>query len=270
MNPNIANRKLGVFIWFGYKISIQERVKLIREAGFETVLHWWDDSFIDFDGISKEEQVSIIRNAGLAIDNAHLQADHINDLWIDSLDGQDVFNRHLSDIKGLAKAEIPVAVMHVTSGLNPPPVSDIGLNRMKAIVEYAQKVNVRIAVENTRNTHILMNVLDSINSPALGFCYDSGHDCIWSETPYAILKKYRDRLFAVHLHDNMGFADDHLPPGEGMIDWITVLSEINRSSYNGALTLESDSAEIPLSRTPKEHLKKHFKAAEACFLRTCL
>ena len=265
MVKNIAEEKLGVFIWFGYRIPIVERVRLIREAGFETVLHWWDDSFIDVEGISKEEQARIIRNAGLIIENAHLQCDHINDLWMDSLDGQTVFNRYLSDMDSLAKAEIPVAVMHITSGMNPPPVSAIGMQRMQALVERAQKVNVRIAIENTRNTHILMNVLDAIRSPALGFCYDSGHDYVWSKTPCEVLVRYKERLLAVHLHDNRGVTDDHLPVGDGVVDWSAVLAEISKSAYNGSLTLESDSAEIPLSRTPSEHLRMHFEAAKSCF-----
>jgi hypothetical protein len=58
-------RKLGVFVWFGYQMPIIERARIIREAGFETVLHWWDDSFIETARFSKEEQVDRIRSEGL-------------------------------------------------------------------------------------------------------------------------------------------------------------------------------------------------------------
>ena len=33
------DRKLGVFLWYGYRIPVPERIRQIREAGFETVLH---------------------------------------------------------------------------------------------------------------------------------------------------------------------------------------------------------------------------------------
>jgi len=52
----ISNRALGVFIWFGYRIPIPQRTRIIKESGFKTVLHWWDDSFIDSEIFTKEEQ----------------------------------------------------------------------------------------------------------------------------------------------------------------------------------------------------------------------
>ena len=118
-------RKLGTFIWFGYQIPIKERAILIREAGFETVLHWWDDSFIGTEGFSKEQQADIIRNEGLIIENAHLQTEQVNDIWLDTLNGKAAFDRYLSDIDSLADCEIPVAVYHPSNGTNPPPVSEL-------------------------------------------------------------------------------------------------------------------------------------------------
>lgn len=35
----------GIFIGFGYRIPIPEGVRLIREAGVKTVLHWWETPF---------------------------------------------------------------------------------------------------------------------------------------------------------------------------------------------------------------------------------
>ena len=252
--------KLGVFLWFGYRIPIPERVRIIRETGFETVLHWWDDSFIEVEGFTREEQAGLIRDAGLSIENAHLQYDQVNNIWLDTNDGKAIFERYLSDIDGLAKYEIPVAVFHHSSGNTPPPISDIGMYRFQKLVERGEKRGVRIAVENVRNPHILNHILDEINSPMLGLCYDSGHDLIWSPRPYELLDKYSDRIFAVHLHDNMGHDDDHLAPGTGKINWDIVLAGIARSSYVGSYTLESDSQEIPPSRTPQEHLKMHFES----------
>ena len=254
-------RKLGVFIWFGYRIPVPERVQLIREAGFKTVLHWWDDSFVDAEGLTKEEQADLIRKQGLEIENAHLQFSQMNHLWLDTQDGQAVFEGYLSDIDGLAEHEIPAAVLHLTSGQNPPPISSIGMCRMRALAERAEKHGVRIALENVKNTHFLTHVLDSIDSPMIGLCYDSGHDYIWSPKPYELLEKYGDRLFAVHLHDNIGQNDDHLAPGQGKIDWDTVRAGIENSAYSGAYTLEIDSAEIPAARTAQEHLTMCFENA---------
>lgn len=256
-----VRRSLGVFLWFGYRIPVPDRIRLIREAGFETVLHWWDDSFLEVEGVSKEVQAGLIRKAGLTIENAHLQFERINDLWMDTLSGQAALEGYLSDIDGLARYDIPVAVLHPNSGLQPPPVSAIGLTRMRALVERAEARGVRLAVENVRDTCALCALLDGIDSPMLGWCYDSGHDLLWSPAPYQLMNRYGGRLFALHLHDNRGQADEHLPPGEGKIDWKTVREGIERSAYRGSWTLEGDSAEIDPARTPQEHLRRLYEGA---------
>ena len=259
----VFKEKLGVFTWFGYRIPIQERANLIRETGFETVLLWWDDSFVDVEGLTKEEQASIFRKAGLDIENAHLQFNAVNDLWLDTQDGQTVFENYLLDIDGLAEHGINIAVIHLSNGLNAPPISDIGMNRVRKLVERAEKKGVRIAVENVRNTHILNHVLDSIESPMLGLCYDSGHDYIWSPVPYELLDKYKNRIFALHLHDNMGRTDDHLAPGKGKVNWNAVRIGIENSAYQGSYTLEIDGTEIFTLQTPQEYLLSCFEYAVA-------
>jgi len=133
---------MGVFIWFGYRIPIPQRAQLIRESGFETVLHWWDDSFIESEIFTKEKQSDLIRKEGLEIENAHLQFNNVNHLWLDTQDGQTVFEGYLSDIDGIADYEIPVAVMHLTNGQNSLSISDKGMYRMCALVERAEKRGV--------------------------------------------------------------------------------------------------------------------------------
>ena len=47
-----------------------------------------------------------------------------------------------------------------------------------------------------------------------------------------------DRVFNIHLHDNHGREDQHLPLGEGAIRWGAILSRIAGESYRGPLTFE--------------------------------
>ena len=103
------------------------------------MLHWWDDSFLEEEGYTKEEQTELIRREGLTIENAHLRFDHINDLWYDTLAGQSVLEGYLSDIDGLAAQEIPVAVLHPTRGFEAPPLSFVGMSRIHRLVEHSEK-----------------------------------------------------------------------------------------------------------------------------------
>lgn len=230
-------------------------------------MHWWDDTFSEAESATKEAQADLIRREGLTIENAHLPAERANALWMDTLDGQAALEGYLADLEGLAACEIPVAVMHLSNGRTPPPVSAVGIRRIRALAERAEQRGVRLALENVRFPSIVAYTLDWIDSPMLGLCYDAGHDRVWSPVPCALLARYPDRLFAVHLHDNHGENDDHLAPGMGCVDWQVVRAGIEQSCYKGAYTLEGDSAVIPASRSPQEHLRMLYAGAADMLLR---
>ena len=42
----------------------------------------------------------------------------------------------------------------------------------------------------------------------------------------------------IQASDNRGVTDDHLPPGEGVIDWSVVLAMLERVEYRGVFMLE--------------------------------
>ena len=45
-------------------------------------------------------------------------------------------------------------------------------------------------------------------------------------------------LAAIDVHDNRGRADDHLVPFDGLIDWPSALTTMQKVGYDGALTFE--------------------------------
>jgi hypothetical protein len=61
--------------------------------------------------------------------------------------------------------------------------------------------------------------LSSIDSPHLGFCYDSSHDFLYARHPTDILRRWGGRLATTHRSDNDGTGDRHWIPGRGTIDW---------------------------------------------------
>jgi sugar phosphate isomerase/epimerase len=65
----------------------------------------------------------------------------------------------------------------------------------------------------------------------------------------------------VHVHDNRGHRDDHLPPGDGVIDWPDVVQSLKAASYDGWLMLE-------LSCPPRDrsaYLSRAVERARALF-----
>jgi len=106
-----------------------------------------------------------------------------------------------------------------------------------ALLPEAEKLGVRIAIENTRNEpDQLQSLFECYRSENVGLCFDSGHAQMAGHME--ILEIFLDRLFLVHLHDNYGKEDDHNPPGQGIINWGPLMQSVLRAGRLKTITLE--------------------------------
>jgi sugar phosphate isomerase/epimerase len=238
---------LCIFTWFGFRYPFNEIIKLIKNAGFQSVMTWWGNEFIETDELPKEKKPEVIRKNNLILENVHFPFSDINNIWIDSLNGQELLNNFIEYIDECKTHEIPTAVMHVSSGDNPPPFNQLGLDRFKIIIEKAEKENINIALENLRKPEYLDFIYKNIKSEKLKFCYDSGHENCFTPN-YNFLDKYNDKLVALHLHDNDGTKDQHLLPFNGTINWKNIMEKLRNIEYKGSLALEIDSQFIDISK----------------------
>ena len=116
------------------------------------------------------------------------------------------------------------------------------LKSLSALVEAGRKTGVGVMVENVpagfNTPEQLGELLDAL--PDLGLHLDIAHANLRVEvnTTEAILARYADRLQHVHLHDNNGQADQHLPLGAGTIDVPRMVRALRNSRYDGTITLE--------------------------------
>lgn len=224
---------VGIYDWFGYEVPIRDRYKLIKEAGFDNVLLWWSDGFGR--GTDYRKGVQYARNAGLFIENIHTPVQEQNNLSLDNIDGESVFQCYLQCIRECSEFDIPTMVIHLPN--DKYPINKLGMERLESITNKAEEFSVNIAFENLGNIHNVIHVLDTINSKRIGFCYDSCHHANYS-SKVDWLGKYGNRLMAIHLHDNGGEKNQHQLPFDGNIDWSTVMEKIALTGYKGATTLE--------------------------------
>jgi len=63
----IENMDIGIYTWFGFRYPFNEIIKLINNAGFQSVMTWWGDEYKEING-SKEMEPEIIRNNGLILE----------------------------------------------------------------------------------------------------------------------------------------------------------------------------------------------------------
>lgn len=115
------------------------------------------------------------------------------------------------------------------------------LQTWKPLVEEAKEWGLTIAIENVfeENPDPLTMLLNEIRSPHFKFCFDTGHHHVFSKTPLSLwMETLRDDLVEVHLHDNHGEMDEHLPVGEGRFDFNELFSLFSRWRLTPIHTLE--------------------------------
>lgn len=111
----------------------------------------------------------------------------------------------------------------------------------KPIVDRAAQLDLHLNLENVfeEEPSGLKRLIEKIGSPHLGFCFDPGHFNLFStvsmEDWFSALGGY---MREVHLHDNRKTADDHLPVGDGEIDFALFMRLVNDYRVSLIYTIE--------------------------------
>ncbi|MBI5575123.1 MAG: sugar phosphate isomerase/epimerase [Deltaproteobacteria bacterium] len=109
------------------------------------------------------------------------------------------------------------------------------------VVDAAEKAGVDLFLENVFDEvpDHLLRLRHALGSKRIGFCCDAGHAALFSGLP---VNKWLEAFGAgtreLHLHDNRGLRDDHLPVGEGSINFRGVLNAALDAGSAPILTLE--------------------------------
>lgn len=102
--------------------------------------------------------------------------------------------------------------------------------------------NILINIENHCEIEpdYLIMLRERINSPYLGLCVDIGHfNAFGNLTPKKWLEKYPiGSIKEVHLADNEGDGDSHLPLGDGNIDFTSFFGMLSERNERCAFVLE--------------------------------
>ena len=130
-----------------------------------------------------------------------------------------------------------MVVMHLTSKSVAPIYNEIGIKRLQKIVDYAESLDIQVAFENTKTKGYLEYVMDHIHNKNAGICFDSGHYHVYFDDELDF-SKFKDRIFAVQLHDNDKSGDLHLIPFDGTLDWANIINNLKDNGYQGPVTLE--------------------------------
>lgn len=109
------------------------------------------------------------------------------------------------------------------------------------LVLQAERQKTPLLLENVweHGPELHMELFERIDSPCLGFCLDVGHQHSFSRTPIlSWVGTLANFLMELHIHDNDGGGDAHLPVGQGTIDFVGLFQELNKGGRKPLLTLE--------------------------------
>jgi sugar phosphate isomerase/epimerase len=111
------------------------------------------------------------------------------------------------------------------------------------VIERAESLGVKLAVENLLLQHLggTKEEFEELVGPFLkegvGICIDTGHMQV-SGLNMDVVNNWKEHIISFHIHDNDGSKDQHLPPGEGKVDWATLGRKLTEIDYCGPLMLE--------------------------------
>jgi len=126
----------------------------------------------------------------------------------------------------------------------------------KHFLEFSEKVGriavdrgVQMCIENNASTSYLIHNADEMTrffeeeaSQHFRIALDVGHASLHQDLDEYI-RRFQGKIRHVHLHDNLGKQDDHLPLDQGNIDWRRAVRQLLNNGFDGLLVIENQSWE---------------------------
>ncbi|HET9804255.1 MAG TPA: sugar phosphate isomerase/epimerase family protein [Candidatus Acidoferrum sp.] len=153
------------------------------------------------------------------------------------VEAMDEFKRAIDVAEELA---FPRMVLHMGGSRETadPRKRDAAFSTLEHLVLHAKHVGVTLCVENTLSEMgqpaYLRSFVDETRLTGLRFNFDIGHAHLGDEAETERVAKafepMRELVASVHLHDNHGEKDEHLPPYDGSINWESAIEALNTAT----------------------------------------
>lgn len=258
--------------YYGDPTDLTQCFQWCKEAGFEhmDVPLWgycFDDKPMTHDGAEKwaEEQRRIADDLGIGIHQTHgytltgMQWDDPNCEYLPTFE-----ERNLRCIRASKILGADWMVVHPTNLPHAPLYStkdakEANLTYLAPLIEEAKKQGIGLAVENMidyrgnrrrycgGDPYELLDLVDTINDPAVGICLDIGHAHQAGIHVGDFIRLIGNRLKATHIDDNHGNEDSHLVPLFGSADWQDIAKALKEIGYENDFSYELTRVNVPKS-----------------------
>jgi sugar phosphate isomerase/epimerase len=152
-----------------------------------------------------------------------------------------------------------------------PRKRDAAFSTLEHLILHGRHAGVTICIENTTSEmgdpSYLRAFVDETRLTGLRFNFDIGHahlsDFSEGERVEKSLSPLRELVSSVHLHDNHGEKDEHLPPYDGTIDWPAAIKTLQSAPQTSLpLVLELKEKTGPEAPSASEQLAAAQKALD--------
>lgn len=228
-------RRLSISTSFDYDIPLERQLPMIAGADFTHVSLGANATHSGYlDSARRRRLRSLLEETGLLLDTIHGPRADLGDAGTLSL-----------AIEAAAELGAPVVIAH--GGPFDFPADELSarvasLQRCcNAVAPMLEQTGVVLALENVMPgpaTDLVRSVLPELDPRWFGLCYDSAHDQIDGPRSFGLLAEWSSRLHAVHLSDRVRPFVDHVPPGDGFINWFALAQVLAASSFPGPLLFE--------------------------------
>jgi sugar phosphate isomerase/epimerase len=163
----------------------------------------------------------------------------------------EVLRQYRLALEAAIELEAPQVVVHSGPRSDPRLSATAAWGHVRSLLEtlipLAEQAGVRLALENTgygpanliRTPADLLAAVADLPPAQVGLTLDIGHALLQGLDLPATAAAWAARLCNVHLHDNGGLSDEHLPPGQGVAPLDEALATLRAAGYSGTLTMES-------------------------------
>lgn len=232
-----------------FNIPLKEQIATVKRVGFDGVFFDWEDSE-EF-----SQNVNFAREIGLEIASIHAPFDNVCDMWTE--ENPPILHKLIKCISSCGKLKIKTLVCHVYIGFDTvAKVTDIGIKNFSLLIDEAEKYDLNLAFENTEGVECLYGIKKHLSHRKnCGFCIDTGHELCYN-AGYDLLKVFGDKLFFLHINDNLGVTgdrifwtdDSHLLPYKGKVNWNRFCENLKRLRWNEWISLE-----LCINNKPNKH-----------------
>jgi len=228
--------------------SVEEAIARLQEAdveAFETSYEY----FLNADARTLRETGRLFCDSGIQPWSVHAPfGKGFNLSVIDNEERKQALAIHEKLLPRFALAGIKVVVVHPGVGTNNAEemstMNSLVVESLAQLAPIAEQVGVKLGLENMLPRHPgsegadLRQMVEQINSPSLGVCFDSGHAHVAGDMR-AQFEELKDLIITFHIQDNDGTRDMHLQPGYGTTNWQDFSEVLESMNFTSPIVIEA-------------------------------